>query len=70
MKGKYEKVLVKTYMSGQDEIIPGLAPPITERSDTNVKMIGLTQEFHMSAPLSRYNNDISDIVNNVGDVNQ
>ncbi len=41
MKSKYEKVLTKTYMSGQDEIIEGLAPHISERGETNVKMVGL-----------------------------
>jgi hypothetical protein len=70
MKSKYEKVLTKTYMSGQDEIIEGLAPHITERGETNVKMVGLKQEFQMSAPLHRYNNDISEIVNDVGDDRQ
>ena len=63
MKGKYEKVLTKTYMSGQDEVIEGLAPHITERGETNVKMAGLKQDFQMSAPLYRYNNDISELVN-------
>jgi hypothetical protein len=40
MKGKYEKILAKTYMSGQDEVIEGLAPNILERGETNVMMRG------------------------------
>lgn len=40
MKGKYEKILAKTYVSSQDEVIEGLAPNILERGDTNLLMKG------------------------------
>ena len=50
-------------MSGQDEIIEGLAPHIMERGEVNIKGQARPQDFQMSHPLSRYNNDISELVN-------
>jgi hypothetical protein len=66
MKGKYEKILAKTYMSGQDEVIEGLAPNILERGETNVMIRGHQQDFQMSHTLQKYNNDISELVNDEG----
>jgi len=63
MKGKFEKVLSKMYVSTQDEVIQRLAPDITDREETNVLLKGRQQNFQMSAPLERYNNDISEMVN-------
>lgn len=63
MRGKYEKVLAKMYMSSQDEVIEGLAPNILERGETNVLTRGHQQDFQMSSPMRRYNNDISELVN-------
>lgn len=38
MRGKYEKVLSKMYMSDQDEVLPGLAPKIQDRGEVNSVM--------------------------------
>lgn len=62
MKGKYEKILAKMYISSQDEVIEGLAPNITERDEINVLMKGHQQEFQLSSPLKKFNNDISELV--------
>ena len=63
MKGKYEKILSKMYMSDQDEVIEGLAPNINEKGEMNILMQGKHQDFQMSSPLRKYNNDISELVN-------
>ena len=63
MKAKFEKVLTRSYMSGQDEVIEGLAPHIVERGEVNLKGQARPQDFQMSHPLSKYNNDISELVN-------
>ncbi|CDW76514.1 centrosomal protein of 135 kda [Stylonychia lemnae] len=63
MKSKYEKVMSKMYMSEQDEVIEGLAPNINERGEMNILMQGKHQDFQMSSPLKRYNQDISELVN-------
>ena len=67
MRGKYEKILSKMYMTGQDEIIEGLAPNILERGEVNTLMKGNHQQnFQMSNTLQKYNNDISELVNENG----
>jgi hypothetical protein len=40
MKGKYEKILAKTYVSTQDEVVDGLNPDIYQREETNLMVKG------------------------------
>ena len=63
MKGKYEKILAKTYVSSQDEVVEGLNPDIYQREETNVMVKGYNQKFEMNAPLGKQTNDLSQLVN-------
>ncbi len=40
MKGKYEKILAKTYVSTQDEVVDGLNPDLYQREETNLMVKG------------------------------
>ena len=62
MKGKFEKLMSKMYLPSQDEVIEGLIPHVEERGEVNAIMKSHHQEFEMSHPLQKYNNDISDMV--------
>lgn len=53
MKGKYEKILAKTYVSTQDEVVEGLAPNINDREETNVMIKGYNQKFEMNSLMQR-----------------
>ena len=52
----------KMYLPSQDEVIEGLAPDIYERGETNAMIKGHGQEFEMSHPFAKVNNDISELV--------
>jgi hypothetical protein len=69
MRSKFEKTLSKMYLPSQDEVIEGLAPDMVERGEINAMAKGHLQEFEMSHPLSKFNNDISDLVHDESFVN-
>lgn len=48
-------------------MIEGLAPNIMDRGEINTIMKGYNQDFQMSSPLQKYNNDISELVGGNGD---
>lgn len=58
MRTKMDKVLTKTYMPSQDEVIEGLAMEIREHNILN----GTQQEFEITHPLQKQYNDISDVM--------
>ena len=58
MRSKLDKVLTKTYMPSQDEVIEGLAVDIKEHNILN----GTQQEFEITHPLAKQYNDISDVM--------
>lgn len=63
VKSKLEKVMSKMYMPGQDEIVEGLAQHVTERGEQNMVMkANHHQDYEITHPLQKYNNDISEIV--------
>lgn len=53
-----DKVLTKTYMPSQDEVIQGLAMEIKEHNILN----GAQQEFEITHPLQKQYNDISHVM--------
>lgn len=58
MRTKMDKVLTKTYMPSQDEVIEGLGMEIREHNILS----GTQQEFEITHPLQKQYNDISEVM--------